>query len=378
MQCKVEPPRIATPSKQVTPQRCGTLWTLVLAFLMAIPLGASAQVARTPAASAPAIQVPRIAGRLTASDLGLVVNADDPYSVAVGAYYLQQRGIPADQVVTVHLPLRNTLTVAELDALSAQINTSMPAHVQALALAWNRPYAVECNSITAALTLGFQPELCKQTCAPSKPSVLFNLPTHKPFTDTGLRPSMLLAARAEEAAKALIDRGVQADQQLGKRGVPPVQAVFASTTDAARNVRTVLYPPAGESKALRVQMQRVTGAIPDTQRVFLFETGAAQVEGVEKLHWVPGALADHLTSFGGRLFETHGQMTVLDWVDAGVTASYGTVTEPCNHLQKFPHPQVLLLNYLQGSTALEAYWRSVAWPAQGLFVGEPLAAPFGR
>jgi uncharacterized protein (TIGR03790 family) len=345
---------------------------------MAIPLGASAQVARTPAASAPAIQVPRIAGRLTASDLGLVVNADDPYSVAVGAYYLQQRGIPADQVVTVHLPLRNTLTVAELDALSAQINTSMPAHVQALALAWNRPYAVECNSITAALTLGFQPELSKQTCAPSKPSVLFNLPTHKPFTDTGLRPSMLLAARAEEAAKALIDRGVQADQQLGKRGVPPVQAVFASTTDAARNVRTVLYPPAGESKALRVQMQRVTGAIPDTQRVFLFETGAAQVEGVEKLHWVPGALADHLTSFGGRLFETHGQMTVLDWVDAGVTASYGTVTEPCNHLQKFPHPQVLLLNYLQGSTALEAYWRSVAWPAQGLFVGEPLAAPFGR
>ena len=28
--------------------------------------------------------------------------------------------------------------------------------------------------------------------------------------------------------------------------------------------------------------------------------------------------------------------------------------------------------------ALEAYWRSVAWPAQGVFVGEPLAAPFGR
>jgi len=34
------------------------------------------------------------------------------------------------------------------------------------------------------------------------------------------------------------------------------------------------------------------------------------------------------------------------------------------------------LHYLQGATAIEAYWRSVAWPQQSLFVGEPLAAPF--
>ena len=39
-------------------------------------------------------------------------------------------------------------------------------------------------------------------------------------------------------------------------------------------------------------------------------------------------------------------------VQARFYASYGTVTEPCNHLQKFPHPQVLLLYYAQGSTAL--------------------------
>jgi hypothetical protein len=48
------------------------------------------------------------------------------------------------------------------------------------------------------------------------------------------------------------------------------------------------------------------------------------------------------------------------------------------HLQKFPHPQVLLLHYLQGSTAIEAYWKSVAWPQQGVFIGEPLSAPFAR
>ena len=32
--------------------------------------------------------------------------------------------------------------------------------------------------------------------------------------------------------------------------------------------------------------------------------------------------------------------------------------------------------YLQGETLLEAYWKSVAWPGQGIFIGEPLAAPF--
>lgn len=97
-----------------------------------------------------------------------------------------------------------------------------------------------------------------------------------------------------------------------------------------------------------------------------------------KAQWLPGALADHLTSAGGQLLGGHAQMSVLDWLESGATASYGTVSEPCNHLQKFPHPQVLLLHYLQGASALEAYWRSVAWPAQGVFVGAPLAAPFAR
>jgi hypothetical protein len=37
---------------------------------------------------------------------------------------------------------------------------------------------------------------------------------------------------------------------------------------------------------------------------------------------------------------------------------------------------VLLSQYLRGATAIEAYWKSVAWPAQGVFIGEPLAAPY--
>lgn len=167
------------------------------------------------------VNVPRIQGHLVAADVGLVINSNDPNSVAVGEYYARQRGIPPEQVVRVALPVRPTLTAAEFEQFNAQVKAAMGPQVQALALAWAQPYAVECNAITAALTVGYQPELCSQTCATSRPSVLFNHPTVRPFTDLGVRPSMLLAGRTVAQATALIDRGVAADRQLGKRGWRP-------------------------------------------------------------------------------------------------------------------------------------------------------------
>ena len=322
------------------------------------------------------IAVPRLQGHLTAGDIGLVINSADPYSVAVGEYYQLQRGIPAQQVLRVELPLRATLTVAEFDAFASRVREAMGSQVQGLALAWTQPYAVECNSITSAMTLGFQPDLCKQTCAPSKPSPYFNNGSRRPFTELGLRPSMLLASRDIAGGKALIDRGMASDHQLAKPGVAPANAVFVNTNDKARNVRSVLFPPAGLSASIGVQVTvRDADNSSALQRVFLYQTGLVRMDAIDKGQWLPGALADHLTSLGGQLLGS-SQMSVLDWLESGATASYGTVSEPCNHLQKFPHPQILLLNYVQGATALEAYWRSVAWPAQGVFVGEPLAAPF--
>ncbi|OYW26346.1 MAG: TIGR03790 family protein, partial [Methyloversatilis sp. 12-65-5] len=91
----------------------------------------------------------------------------------------------------------------------------------------------------------------------------------------------------------------------------------------------------------------------------------------------PGAPADHLTSVGGTLLDNTAQMSALEWLTAGATGSYGTVIEPCNHLQKFPHPGILMSLYAEGDTLIEAYWKSVAWPGEGVFIGEPLARPFG-
>lgn len=318
-------------------------------------------------------------GRLTAADLGLLINTSDPYSVTVGEAYVQRRGILAANVLRVSLPLRASLSQAEFETLNAQVLSHFGPTVQALALAWTQPYAVECNSITAALAMGFQPELCKQTCAPSRPSPYFNHVGSRPFTELGIRPAMMLAARNVDSALALIERGIAADHSLPSF-LLPANAWFVATPDAARNVRAALFPPPGVLRPWHVDVRReASTALPTTlPRTLIYQTGLARVEHLDRVDWLPGALADHLTSFGGQLERPPGvgQMTALEWLEAGATASYGTVSEPCNHLQKFPHPQVLLASYLKGATAIEAYWRSVAWPGQGVFVGEPLAAPF--
>ncbi|WP_294637664.1 TIGR03790 family protein [uncultured Aquabacterium sp.] len=324
-------------------------------------------------------KAPRVYGRLTNQELGLVINTDDPYSVQVGEYYARARKIPEEQILRVRLPVKGELSVAEFEAFRQQIDEFFGERIQALALAWRLPYAVGCNSLPGALALGYDAKLCSNTCAPTRPSIYFGSATTRPYTDYRMRLSMLLASRDVAGAKALIDRGVKADNTLGLKGAPLANVHFVTTSDAIRSQRQLLFPPAGKlpQVGLEVFLDR-TEALRYHERVLVYLTGRTQVDWLDTVSFLPGALGDHLTSFGGVLDKPHGQMTVLSWIDAGVTASYGTTSEPCAHLQKFPNPQGLVLFYAQGATAIEAYWKSVAWPQQGLFVGEPLAAPFAR
>jgi uncharacterized protein (TIGR03790 family) len=348
---------------------CG--WLLASTWLLAAP---------TPLPPpAQWMTVPRVVGRLGAEQLGLVINTADPYSVEVGEHYIERRHLAADQVLRVVLPLHANLSLEQFEELQRQINAFFPRRIQALALAWVQPYSVQCHSITGALALGVDPELCHHSCAKTADSPYFNSASARPFTDHRLRPSMLLAAPSVEQARALIHRGVASDRSLGLQGSPPVDVYFAANNDAARSVRAQLFPPTGLLRRWRVNVH--TGMDESWRtgsRTLMIQTGAAQLGALDGIRWMPGALADHLTSYGGVLDGSTSQTTALAWIASGATASYGTVSEPCAHLQKFPHPQLLLLHYLQGATALEAYWKSVAWPRQGLFIGEPLAAPFAR
>jgi len=182
---------------------------------------------------------------------------------------------------------------------------------------------------------------------------------------------MLLAGRSFDEAKRLIDRGVDSDHTY-----PDGTGYLLNTSDKNRSVRSVFFDQTVKTLGDAFHLQKLNADfIRDKQDVLFYFTGIIKVDNLQSLAFRPGAMADHLTSAGGVL-DGDGQMSSLRWLEAGATGSYGAVVEPCNHLQKFPLPAVAMWHYAEGDSLLEAYWKSVAWPGEGVFIGEPLAKPF--
>ncbi len=309
---------------------------------------------------------------LDRSHLAVIINTRDPLSVAIGEYYAARRSLSFQNIIKVEFnPGATNMPAKEFEALKALVDRQARPAVQAFALTWAAPYRVDCMSITAAVAFGFDAVYCAEGCKTTQASPLFNSAARLPFAQLGVRPTMALAARTLDEAKALIDRGVESDGSM-----PAGTAYLLSTSDAARNVRHLLYPMVESALKNRLGMQQLKqDALTGARDVLFYFTGRAQVEGLDSLGFLPGAIADHLTSAGGMLTDS-SQMSAMRWLEAGATGSYGTVVEPCNLLQKFPHPALLVERYLRGETLIEAYWKSVMMPGQGIFIGEPLAAPF--
>ncbi|NYE62144.1 uncharacterized protein (TIGR03790 family) [Duganella sp. 1224] len=311
---------------------------------------------------------------LSPAQLALVVNDNEPNSVAIAALYRDAHQVPAANVVHVRLPPRQRrLTSDEFAALKKQIDAQLAPGIEAVLMVWTAPYAVECNSITAAFSLGYDAAQCNKPCGPGRPSAYFNGGESRSYAEGGVRLSMLMPTESVELASAVITRGATRYLRL-----PSATAYFLNTSDRARSSRARYFPPSGVVKAKELTIKTMNADVLEgAQDVMLYHTGLVKVSKLDTLHFLPGALADHLTSTGGDLL-SDAQMSSLRWLEAGATASYGTVSEPCNYWEKFPNSLVLLRHYLNGDSAIEAYWKSVAWPAQGLFIGDPLAAPYAR
>lgn len=314
------------------------------------------------------------AAALDRTQIAIVVNTSDPQSVAVADYYAERRRISFQNVIRVSFPARKSeLTRAEFDAIKSEVDRKTPPGVQAYALTWAAPYRVECMSITSAFAFGFDPAFCAAGCKPTRPSAYFASNVSLPFRELAIRPTMSIAAASVEQAKALIDRGVASDATF-----PAGTAYLLSTSDKARNVRSREYPVVEELFGSRLTIRMLNeDAIRNKNDVLFYFTGVVAVQGLSTLHLVPGAIADHLTSSGGMLTDSR-QMSSLRWLEAGATGSFGTVVEPCAMPEKFPNPAIVIGHYLAGETLIEAYWKSVAMPGQGIFIGEPLASPYRR
>lgn len=235
--------------------------------------------------------------------------------------------------------------------------------------------------MTSAFALGFNQTLyCKNAtpCSVTAPIPYFNSTSTAPFTDFGIRPAMLLAGWSIPAVLRTIHAGVAAD---GTR--PGGVGYMYLTHDHVRSCRAPEFAATVAEMRGKLNVELVNCSarqcvdyLENASDVLTYFTGLTTVPELSTNHFVPGAVGDHLTSYGGILTNTSSQMPCIEFLAAGATGSYGTVVEPCAFLQKFPDPSVMLPRYYGGDTLIESYWKSVLWPGEGLFVGEPLANPY--
>ncbi|WP_426527994.1 TIGR03790 family protein [Bradyrhizobium sp. McL0615] len=340
--------------------------------------------------------VPR--SSIQTSEIAVLINDNDPQSVEVASYYQQVRMIPGRNMIHLSfdqdkiypgLKSNNGIDPAEFASLKAQVDAAAGRDIQAFVVSWSRPFRIarfnyySTNySITSAFAFGIDtPTLTSNNCSATPLNPYFASSSTAPFTDFGIRPTMMLAGQSAASVKATIDKGLKADRSL-----PGGNGWFVRTADSVRSgprlqdfqatVQNWNRPEALSMMYLDYSKNGGRSEVKNAADILFYQTGSANVSGINTNTYIPGALADHLTSSGGNLFGTE-QMSALRWLEAGATASYGTVTEPCAYADKFPAASVLVKSYFRGNTALEAYTKSVRQPSQGIFVGDPLARPFG-
>ncbi|MHB8969978.1 MAG: TPR end-of-group domain-containing protein [Pirellulaceae bacterium] len=128
-----------------------------------------------------------------------------------------------------------------------------------------------------------------------------------------------------------------------------------------------------------VQGSVVQGVLPEKKA----DVAGAMV-GSAGVNWsasgsqiLPGAICEHLTSYGGMMREDAGQTPLTEFLRYGAAGSSGTVVEPMAIQAKFP-TAFMHVHYARGSSLAEAFYQSVSGPYQLLIVGDALCQPWAK
>ena len=333
-----------------------------------------------------------IASKLIAGGSGLntivVINRSSSNSCELGNYYCERRQVPPENVLYINWTGGNTswssadfystLRDPIVAMLAAQsISNQIDFVVLSMDIPFTTMNGTDANGTTSALfydlkslygygwngltnSYGASEEIFSQARPASAPglSVLCTM----------------LTSDSLDSAKALVDQGIDGD------GTCPSQPVIlAQSSDTTRNIRYHSFDHAifdtrvqGDCLVVRTNSDDLSGF----SNLMGYETGLANFVAPTGM-FAPGAIADSLTSYGGIIFGSNPQTTLLAFIHAGAAGSFGTVTEPYAIIQKFPDPEVYFYQ-ARGFSLAESYYQSLLVPYQGLIVGDPLSAPFRR
>jgi len=327
----------------------------------------------------------------------VIVNQNSTNSLQLGNDYCERRGVPPQNLLRMTGWTGGSISWQQsdfesylLNPLLAMVSSNGPANqAEIVLLSMDIPYTVfngqSGNSTTSALFYGFKtnttpPPGAPDTCSLPDDSTNSYSFSELPFAlaepetaSTNAFLALMLTDTNLAQAQSTLEQGAAGDSTF-----PPETVYLEKTSDPVRNVRFILF-----DNAIQECRARGDNAVTRTNSNSTALTGALGLENgltvfsVPANTFVPGAIADDLTSFGGEIFNPTGETTLLVFLEAGASGSYGTVVEPCNYTYKFPDPMVYFYQN-RGFCLAEAYYQSLCNPFQGLIVGEPLSAPFAR
>ncbi len=329
----------------------------------------------------------------------IVVNRNSAQSLELGRYYAGKRGIPDHHIIPITTFVSNNIALASYSnniegPVRTYINENgLSNQVDHVVFSMDIPYRVyqppfsdfRYAGLTATFYYGFysSPNAFVSGCdlAAGSENPYFekerSFSRNAPFSSNRLFLSAMITASNVSFAKRLVDRAVASDQLHPQGGL-----MLLRTSDPNRNVQWVEFEQSMYLRRFLASTQTWEWLDADIlvgrTNVFGITTGQRNVTWIPLSTALPGAFAQHLTSFGGHLFDQiASQMSILDWIQGGYAGSHGTVVEPCAYTNKFASPR-LHYWYARGFSLGECLWMSVRNPYQGVFVGDPLCAPYAR
>src|SRR3984957_2841925 len=275
----------------------------------------------------------------------VVVNQNSTNSLQLGNDYCERHGVPPQNLFRMTAWTGGSINWQQsdfenylLNPLLAMISSrGLTNQAEIILLSMDIPYRVyngdSDNGTTSALFYGFKtntppPPGLPDTC--SLPDDTTNSYSYSELPFTLAEPAtastnsflvMMLTDTNLAQAESTLERGLASDGSFA-----PETVHLEKTTDTARNVRFVLFDNAiqecrarGDDNVVRTNSNST--AFTNT---FGLDTGLADFSAPTNA-FVPGAVADSLTSFGGYILENSGQTPLLAFLEAGASASYGTV-----------------------------------------------------
>jgi uncharacterized protein (TIGR03790 family) len=312
-------------------------------------------------------------------NLLVVVNDESPDSLDVANHYRLRRDIP--ERCFCHLRLKPVHDISRAD-FERQILGPVLDHIEREGLRGHTRFIVFTCGLPYRVNWTASAKTSVCTVAATGSTSIGHMKkqpyytSRKPFRSLPGMPYLSICLTGYSAADVIrcIDQGVASD------GTRPKGTIYLFDGIGPRaRVHPAYGRPEGieeiQKHGVRYEV-RSGHSLKDEKDVLGYWTGAVRVN-TKNIRFLPGALADHLTSFGGILFNNKSQMSILDFIRAGASGSYGTVMEPTNIPTRHSKGWVFG-RYLSGLSLIEAYWSSVEDVQLGVFVGEALATPFAH